>query len=61
MAMTRSRRRVYNKGWYRRECKEDMRRRRKEYNRRIRHTKITEDSTSKEARLRGRLEWNTIS
>lgn len=59
--MTNSRRRTYRRGWYRREIKLDMRKRRREYNRRIRHTKITEDSTPNEAKHRNRLCWNTIS
>ena len=60
--MTRSRRNVYNRVWYRRECKEDMRQRRKEYNRRIRHAKLTEDSCSRGyIKILKSLEWNTIS
>lgn len=59
--MTNSRRRTYRRGWYRREIKLDMRKRRREYNRRIRHTKINEDSTPNEAKHRNRLCWNTIS
>lgn len=57
--MTESRRRVYNRSWYKRECKEDMRKRRKEYNRKIRHAKIDDESFSyKNVR---KLDWNTIS
>lgn len=37
MSMTKSRRSVYNKSWYKRECKFDMKRRKREYNRKIRH------------------------
>lgn len=60
--MTRSRRNVYNRSWYRRECKMDMRQRRKEYNRKIRHAKVTEDSCSRGyAKMLKSLEWNTIS
>lgn len=60
--MTRSRRNVYNRSWYRRECKGDMRQRRKEYNRRIRRAKLTEDSCSKGyVKMLKSLEWNTIS
>ena len=62
MAMTTSRRNVYRRGWYKRECKEDMKRRRKEYNRKIRYAKISEDSCDKGyvKNLR-KLEWNTMS
>ena len=44
--MTRNREKVYNRSWYRRECKVNMRSRRKEYNRKVRHAKVTEDSHS---------------
>ena len=47
MSMTKSRKNVYNRSWYQRECKIDMRIRKKEYNRKIRHAKLTEDSCSK--------------
>lgn len=47
MSMTKSRRSVYNKSWYERECRFDMKRRRREYNRKIRHQKLTEDSCSR--------------
>lgn len=46
MSMTKSRRSVYNKSWYKRECKFDMKRRKREYNRKIRHQKLSEDSLS---------------
>ena len=38
-----------------------MRIRRKEYNRKIRHAKITEDSTTNECRHLNKLEWDTMS
>lgn len=43
--MTRSRREVYNKSWFRRECKTAIRLARKKgnrYNRKIRHCKISD-------------------
>ena len=62
MSMTATRERVYRRSWYKRECKIDMRKRKKEYNRKIRHTKITEDSCSKRYnRMLKCLEWNTVS
>lgn len=39
MAMTKSRRKVYNKGWYGREIKIDKRKRRRELNKRVRRCK----------------------
>lgn len=45
--MTKNREKVYNRSWYRRECKVNMRSRRKEYNRKVRHVKVTEDSCSR--------------
>lgn len=59
--MTRSRRSVYRKSWYRRECKIDMRLRRKEYNRKIRYAKIDDDYTCAYVRNLNKLVWNTIS
>ena len=44
--MTKNREKVYNRSWYKRECKVNMRSRRKEYNRKVRHAKVTEDSCS---------------
>ena len=62
MSMTKSRRNVYNRSWYKRECKIDMKKRRREYNRKIRHAKITEDSCSRGYnKILRRLEWNTLS
>lgn len=61
MSMTRNRRRVYNRSWYVRECKFDMKRRRKEYNRKIRHAKISDEITSKALRHFNKLEWNTVT
>ena len=62
MSMTKTRRAVYERKWYQRECKIDMKSRRKEYNRKIRHAKLTEDSCSRgyNKMLRS-LEWNTIT
>lgn len=62
--MTKNRSRVYNRSWYKRDCKIDMKKRRKEYNRKVRHLKITSEDDScsrglwKNAR---KLEWNTIA
>lgn len=62
MSMTKTRENVYRRSWYQRECKIDMRKRKKEYNRKIRHAKITEDSCSKGYnKMFKRLEWNTVS
>ena len=62
MSMTKTRENVYHRSWYQRECKIDMRKRKKEYNRKIRHAKITEDSCSKGYnKMFKRLEWNTVS
>ena len=62
MSMTKSRRSVYNRSWYKRQCKIDMRNRRKEYNRKIRHAKLTEDSCSRGyIKMLKSLEWYTIS
>ena len=47
MSMTKSRRNVYARSWYKRESKINMRMRRKEYNRKIRYAKVTEDSCSR--------------
>lgn len=60
--MTRNRERVYNRSWYKRECKVNMRARRKEYNRKVRYAKITEDSCSRGYNKNlMRLVWETIS
>lgn len=62
MSMTKSRRSVYNKSWYKRECKFDMKRRKREYNRKIRHQKLSEDSCSRGYNQKFRhLEWNTLT
>lgn len=61
MSMTKNRERVYRRLWYRRECKIDMKRRRREYNRKVRHAKITEDSSVKEYKSQMKLCWNTMS
>lgn len=47
MSMTLSRRNVYRRKWWSRECKYDIKMRRKELNRRSRHAPITEDSCDK--------------
>lgn len=60
--MTETRRKVYNRSWYRRECKIDQRKRRREYNRKVRHMKITEDSCDRGLiKAKMRLEWDTVS
>lgn len=61
MSMTANRCKVYRRSWYRRECKFDMKRRRKEYNRKIRHAKITDDTTSKSLMNLRYMEWNTVT
>ena len=61
MSMTENRRKVYKRSWYRRECKFDMKRRRKEYNRKIRHAKISEDITPKAIMNLRKLEWTTVT
>lgn len=62
MSMTKSRRNVYNRSWYKRECKINMKKRRREYNRKIRYAKITEGSCSRGYnKILRRLEWDTIS
>ena len=62
MSMTKSRENVYCRSWYKIECKFDMKKRRREYNRKIRHTKITEDSCSRGYnKMLRRLEWNTVT
>ena len=62
MSMTKSRKNVYRRSWYKRECKIDMKKRRREYNRKIRHAKLTEDSCSKGyCKMLKSLEWDTMS
>ncbi len=61
MSMTANRRKVYERSWFRREAKHDIRKRRKEYNRKIRHAKIDEETTEKAARLHKHLYEHTIS
>ena len=62
MSMTKSRENVYHRSWYKRECKFDMKKRRREYNRKIRHSKLTEDSCLKGYNKMLRcLEWNTVT
>lgn len=45
--MTKNRQSVYNRSWYEHECKFDKKRRRKEYNRKVRHMKIDENACSR--------------
>jgi hypothetical protein len=59
--MTRSRANVYARSWFKRECRLNMKQRRREYNRKIRHMKITEDSGSGEWKGVRKLCWDTIS
>ena len=60
--MTLSRRNVYKRSWYRRECKVNIKARKREYNRKIRHAKLNEDSCCRDYIKRFRcLDWNTIS
>lgn len=62
MGMTKARRNVYQRSWYHRECKTNMKSRKREYNRKVRHAKILEDSCSRgyNKMLRS-LEWDTIT
>lgn len=60
--MTRSRREVYKRKWYARECKYDRKRRKKEIHRKVRHFPITEDSCSRGfVKNLQKLEWDTLS
>lgn len=60
--MTNNRRNVYNRSWFNRECKIDKKNRRKEYNRKIRHCKITEDSCNRQYNKNlTKLCWDTVS
>ena len=60
--MTKSRRNVYARSWYKRESKINMCMRRKEYNRKIRYAGVTEDSCSKDYIKQCKcLEWDTMS
>ena len=62
MSMTKSRKSVYRRKWYDRECKIDMRRNRKVYNRKIRHAKIDpDDYTKRDYKNLKKLDWNTMS
>ena len=61
MSMTKSRRNVYNRSWYKRECRTNMKMRRREYNRKIRHAKITEESCEKRyVKILRKLNWDTM-
>lgn len=60
--MTSSRRSVYRRKWYERECKIAMRLNRKVYNRKVRYAKINlEDYTSMDYKNIRKLAWNTLS
>lgn len=60
--MTKNRERVYRRKWVSRECKIDQRRRRREYNRKVRHMKIDEDSCDWGlVKSKMNLYWNTIT
>ena len=62
MAMTASRRNMYQRKSLLREMKEDARKRRKEYNRKVRYAKVTEDSCSRGfVKNLMRIELDTIS
>ena len=62
MSMTKSRRNVYARSWYKRESKINIHMRRKEYNRKIRYAKVTEDSRNRGyMKQRKCLEWDTMS
>lgn len=61
MSMTKNREKVYRRSWCQRECKIDMRRRRREYNRKIRYAKVSDDMTSKALMNLRKLEWITMS
>ena len=57
--MTLSRRMTYRRGWYERECKIDKRKRRREYNRKIRYSEDT--PLLKSACTKTGIRWNTVS
>lgn len=60
--MTQSRRNVYRRGWFNREIKIDMKNRKKEYHRKVRHMRIDEDSCSRGViRNTRKLCWDTMS
>ncbi len=62
MSMTKSRKSVYRRKWFERECKVDMRKNRKVYNRKIRYSKIDpEDYTSRDYKNIKKLSWETMS
>jgi len=61
MSMTANRKKGYKRSWFNREIKIDMRNRRKEYNRKVRYAKITENSSPKEYKQLMKLCWNTMS
>lgn len=60
--MTQARRSVYARSWFNREIKIDMRNRKKEYNRKVRHMKIDADACSRGVIKNTRkLCWDTMS
>lgn len=62
MGMTKSRRSVYRRKWFDRECKVAMRKNRKVYNRKIRYSQIDpEDYASRDYKNIRKLSWETIS
>lgn len=58
--MTKARRSIYKRGWFEREIKIDMRLRRKEYNRKVRHAKTTDESEANDVKHMNNLLWNTM-
>ena len=60
--MTQNRASVYCLGWFERECKDTIKRRKNECNRKIRRMKIDDDSCSRQfVKNKVKLEWETFS
>lgn len=59
--MTKSRRSTYNRNWFSREAKVDKRKRRKEYNRKIRRAPLEYGCNRKAMRNMAELYWDTVS
>ena len=57
--MTLSRRASYQRGWYERECRTDKKKRRREYNRKLRHSMDTPGRKSSCTKCG--IHWNTVS
>lgn len=57
--MTLSRRMVYQRGWYDRECKINKKKRKREYHRKLRHTQDV--SGHKSACTKTNIHWHTVS